>query len=79
MEHEIAGCLMLKDNLPNINKEAKEWILTHCYYCKNCSARAINSSLQKELKRNHFKTKNKHIKWWKIYFIDLLPLLRPIK
>ena len=62
-----------------MSKDANEWILSHCYYCKNCSEYAINSKLQKELKRNHFKTKNKHIKWWKICFLDALPVLEAVR
>ena len=78
MESKLSECLVLRDFLSDVNKDANEWILSHCYYCKNCSACAINSRLQKELKRNHFKTKNKHIKWWKIYFVDALPVLKSI-
>ena len=79
MEPKLSECLVLRDFLSDVNKDANEWILSHCYYCKNCSACAINSRLQKELKRNHFTTKNKHIKWWKIYFVDALPVLKPIR
>ena len=78
MESKLSECLVLRDFLSDVNKDANEWILFHCYYCKNCSACAINSRLQKELKGNHFKIKNKHIKWWKIYFVDALPVLKPI-
>ena len=79
MESKLSECLVLRDFLSDVNKDANEWILSHCYYCKNCSAYAINSSLQKELKRNHFKTKNKHIKRWKNYFVGALPVLKPIR
>ena len=79
MEPKLSECWILRDFLFDVNKDANEWILSHCYYCKNCSACAINSRLQKELKINHFKTKNKHIKWWKIYFVDALPVLKPIR
>ena len=84
MEPKLSECLVLRDFLSDVNKDAKEWILSHSYYCKNFSACAINSRLQKELKRNHFKTKNKRcgkfvcIKWWKIYFVDALPVLKTI-
>ena len=79
MKPELSECLVLRDFLSDVNKDANEWILLHWYYCKNCSACAINSKLQKVLKRNHFKTKNKHIKWWKIHFVDALPVLKPIR
>ena len=79
MEHKLTERLVLRDYLSDVNKDANKWILLHCYYCKNCSACAINYSLQKELKRNHCKTKNKHIKRWKIYFVDALPVLKPVK
>ena len=79
MESKLSECLVLRDFLSDVNKDTNEWILSHCYYCKNCSACAINSRLQKELKINHFKTKSKHIKWWKIYFVDALPVLKPIR
>ena len=79
MEPKLSECLVLRNFLSDVNKDANEWILLHCYYYKNCSACAINSRLQKELKRNHFKTKKKHIKWWKIYFVDALAVLKPIR
>ena len=79
MNPRLTGCLLSRDSLSDMNKDANEWILSHCYYCKNCSECAINSKLQKELKRNHFKTKNKHIKWWKICFLDVLPVLEAVR
>ena len=50
MESKLSGCLVLRDFLFDVNKDANDWILLHCYYCKNCSACAIDSRLQKELK-----------------------------
>ena len=52
MEPKLSECLVLRDFLPDVNKDTNEWILSHCYYCKNCSLCAINFRLQKELKRN---------------------------
>ena len=79
MEPKLSECLVLRDFLSDVDKDANEWILSDCYYCMNCSACAINSRPRKELKKIHFKTKNKHIKWWKIYFVDALPVLKPIR
>ena len=67
---------ILRDFLSVVNKEANDWILSDCYCCKNCHACIINSRFQKELKRNYFTTKNKHVKWWKIYFVNGLPCLK---
>ena len=50
MEPKLSECLVLRDFLSDVNKDGNEWILSHCYYCKNCSVCAISSKLQKELK-----------------------------
>ena len=78
MEAKLSECLVLRDFPSDVNKDANECILSHCHYCKNCRACAINSRFQKELKGNYFKIKNKDLKWWKIYFVDALPVLKPI-
>ena len=62
MSLELSGLLILREELEGASRDANEWILQHCFHCKNCRASPINSSLQKELKRNNFKTKNKHVK-----------------
>ena len=77
MPLELSGLLILRDNLAVASRDANEWILQDCFYCKNCRACAINSRLQKELKRNNFKTKNSHVKWWRLRFVDDLPVLTP--
>ena len=61
MSFERLDILVLRDSLAESSKDANEWILSHCYYCKNCRACATNSTLQKELKRNSLKDKNKHV------------------
>ena len=45
MEPKLSECLVLRDFLPDVNKDANKWILSHCYYCKNCSSCAINFRL----------------------------------
>ena len=50
MSLERLGILLLRDSLAESSKDANEWILNHCYYCKKCRACAINSTLQKELR-----------------------------
>ena len=75
MSLELTGLSILREELEIASREANELILQHCFYCKNCRACFINSSLQKELKRNNFKTKNKHVKWWRLHFVDDLPAL----
>ena len=47
MSLESLGILVLRDYLLDALKDANEWILQHCYYCKNCRACAINSRLKK--------------------------------
>ena len=75
MSLEVLGLLVLRDTLQGVSKDASEWILNHCFYCKKCRACSINSHLQKELKRNNFKTKNSHVKRWRLRFVDDLPIL----
>ena len=74
MSLEVLGLLVLRDTLEGVSKDANEWILNHCFYCKKCGACSINSHLQKKLKRNKFKTKNSHVKWWRLRFVDDLPI-----
>ena len=66
MSLEWLDFLLIRDGLERVDREAHEYLSTHSYYCKNCRACAINSRLQKELKRNNFYSKNKHIKLWHI-------------
>ena len=75
MSLELSGLLILREDLEGVSRDANEWILQHCFCCKNCRACAINSSLQKELKRNNFKTKIRSVKWWRLRFVDDLPVL----
>ena len=75
MSLELSGLLILREKVEGVSRDANEWILQHRFYCKNCRACAINSSLQKELKRYNFKTKNSHVKWWRLHFVDDLPVL----
>ena len=77
MSVQLYGSLGLREYLAKAIKDADKWILTHCFYCKNCRLCAINSRLHKELNRNGFKTFNKHINWWKLTWVDDLPVLRP--
>ena len=77
MSLERVGSLELRDHLSVAKKDANEWILEHCFYCKNCRACSFNSRLQKKLNRNGFKTTNKHIKWWRLFWVDDLPVLKP--
>ena len=72
MSLEVLRLLVLRDSLEGVSKDANEWILNHCFYCKKCRA-SIN--LQKELKRNNFKTKISHVKWWGLRFVNDLPIL----
>ena len=74
MSLELSGLLILREELEGASRDANEWILQHCFYCKNCRACSINSSLQKELKRNNFRTKNKHVKWGRLHFVNDLPI-----
>ena len=75
MSLELSGLLILREDLEGVSRDANEWISQHCFCCKNCRACAINSSLQKELKRNNFKTKIRSVKWWRLRFVDDLPVL----
>ena len=62
--------LVLRENLERFPKDANDYILGHCFYCKNCRACSLNTSFIKELKRNNFKTENKKVQWWRLQFID---------
>ena len=75
MSLEVLGLLVVTDTLEGVSKDANDWILNHCFYCKKCRACSINSHFQKELKRNNFKTKNSHVKLWRLRFVDDLPIL----
>ena len=75
MSLEVLGLLILRDKLEDVSRDANEWILNHCFYRKKCRACSINSHLQKELKRNNFKMKNSCVKWWRLRFVDDLPIL----
>ena len=75
MSLEVLGLLVLRDELEEVSRDANEWILNHCFYIKKCRACFVNSQLQKELKRNNFKRKNSHVKWWRLRFVDDLPIL----
>ena len=75
MSVEVLGLLVVRGTLEGVSKDANDWILNHCFYCKKCRACSINSHLQKELKRNNFKTKNSHVKLWRLRFVDDLPIL----
>ena len=57
----LIDLLILRDELEGVSRDANDWILQHSFYCKNCRACSPNSSIQKELKRNNFKTKNRHV------------------
>ena len=67
--HKADWLLVLRENLDRFSKDANEYILEHCFYCKNCRACSLNTSLIKELKRNNFKTENKKVQWCKLQFI----------
>ena len=75
MSLEMLGLLVVRDTLEGVSKETNDWILNHWFYCKKCRACSINSHLQKELKRNSFKTENSHVKLWRLSFVDDLPNL----
>ena len=75
MSLELSGLFILRQELEGVSRDANDWILQHCFYCKNCRTCSLNSSIQKELKKNNFKTKNRHVKWWRLYFVDDLPVL----
>ena len=75
MSLERLGLLVVRDTLEGVSKDANDWILNHCFYCKKCRAYSINSHLQKELKGNSFKTENSHVKLWRLHFVDDLPIL----
>ena len=66
MPLQLSDLLILRDELEGVSRDANDW---------NCRARSLNSSIQKELKRNNFKTKNRHVKWWRLKFVNDLPVL----
>ena len=51
MSLQLSDLLILRDELEGVSRDANDWILQHCFYCKNCRACSLNSSIQKELKR----------------------------
>ena len=62
--------LILREYLECFSKDANDYILEDCFYCKKCRACSINSSLVKELKRNKFNFENKKVQWWRLQFVD---------
>ena len=57
--HKADWLLVLRENLDRFSKDANEYILEHYFYCKNCRACSLNTSLIKELKRNKFIFENR--------------------
>ena len=56
--------LVLREQLERFPRDASDYILCeHCFYCKNCRACFLNTSLSKELERNKFKSENKKVRW----------------
>ena len=68
--HKADWLLVLRENLDRFLKDAGEYILEHCFYCKNCRAFSLNTSLLKELKRNNFNSENKKVQWWRLQLVD---------
>ena len=68
--HKADWLLVLRQNLEKFSKDSNEYILEHCYYCKNCRACSLNASMLKELKRNKFHSENKKTQWWRLQFVD---------
>ena len=68
--HKADWLLVLRERIETFPKDSNEYILEHCFYCKNCHACSLNTSLIKELKRNNFKTENRKVQWWRLQFID---------
>ena len=68
--HKADWLLVLRENLEKFSKDLNEYILEHCYYCKNCCACSLNASMLKELKRNKFHSENKKTQWWSLQFVD---------
>ena len=69
MPFKSDGLLILRETLELFSKDASEYKLEHCFYCKKCRVCSVSSSLAKELKRNKFNTDNKKVKWWRLYFV----------
>ena len=68
--HKADWLLVFRENLERFSKDSNEYILEHCFYCKNCRVCSLNTSLIKELKRNKFDSENIKVEWWRIQFID---------
>ena len=68
--HKSDWLLILREELERFSKDANEYILEHFFYCKNCRACSLNTSLLKELKRNNFNSENKKVQWWRLQFVD---------
>ena len=68
--HKADWLLVFRENLKCFSKDGNEYILEHCFYCKNCRVCSLNASLIKELKRNKFDSENIKVQWWRIQFID---------
>ena len=66
----LGSLLVLREDLESFSRVANKYICCHCFYCKNCRACSLNTSLSSELKRNKFKSENKKVQWWRIQFID---------
>ena len=77
--YSTTGRLCLRDHLAIVSRDANDWILANCFYCKGCRVCSINSALYKELSRIGFWTVNKHVKWWSLVWFDDLPVLTPHK
>ena len=68
--HKADWLLVLRERLESFSKDSNEYILEHCFFCKNCRAYSLNTSLLKELKRNNFNSENRKLQWWRLQFVD---------
>ena len=68
--HKSDWLLILRERLESFSRDANEYILEHCFYCKNCRPCSLNTSLLKELKRNNFNSENKKVQSWRLQFVD---------
>ena len=68
--HKSNRLLILREELEGFSKDASDYILEHCFYCKNCRACSLNTSLLKELKKSKFNSENKKVQWWRLQFVD---------
>ena len=75
--HKADWLSVLRENPEKFSKDSNEYILEHCYYCKNCRACSFNASMLKELKRNKFHFENKKTQWWRLQFVDENKVLLP--